>query len=391
MAMNALDLAIVVAAVGAGVGGWRFGFVARVLAWCGLAAGLLFGVATVPNVVTDFGGTSPEHRVTVALLFLACIATIGHALGLTVSLLVHRAAGASRSLPRWDRAAGAAVGVGGVLCFVWMMIPSLAMAAGWPARLTRDSAVVDVVDEYSPRQPKQFAMVGLAISEAPYPPVLDAVDAIPDPGPPPQTAIAAAIDARVRKSVVKVGGTTCDQRQVGSGFVVSGGSVVTNAHVVAGEHAPEVQDGQGLTHEATVIAFDPVRDLAVVRAPDLDAPGLPLGHGAEGSVGAVYGHPYGAPLETAPAEVVWSFSAVGEDITRTGTSRRDVLLIAAELRHGYSGGPLVDARGEVIGVAFAVDPVHPSASYALASQEVAATLDSVRGESGVSTGDCLIP
>jgi S1-C subfamily serine protease len=388
--VNALDYAILLAALIAGVGGWRFGFIARLFAWCGIALGLMIGIVYVPGVVTKFGGTNAESRVTVAVLFLAVVATLGQAVGLGVGVVVHRARGTGRPLPRWDRAAGAVIGTAGVIAFVWMMIPSLTMADGWPARMSRDSAIVGYIDELSPEQPGVFAVLGLAISEAPYPPVVDLHDRPPNPGLPPNIAISTEVDARVRASVVKVSGRACDQRQVGSGWVTTSGRVVTNAHVVAGEDDTTVEDADGVKHEATVVMFDPARDLAVIHVTDLDAEGLTLGNGGVGDEGAVYGHPAGRTLRAAPARVFSNITAVGRDIYRTSDSHRDVYVLAASLEPGDSGGPLVNTTGEVIGVAFAVGPGTANTSYAIASDEVQAALDAVGSAArGVDTGRCL--
>ena len=54
------------------------------------AIGLVIGVRYVPRVVTAFGGTSADDRVTVAVLFLVLVATLGQALGLALGVVVHR-------------------------------------------------------------------------------------------------------------------------------------------------------------------------------------------------------------------------------------------------------------------------------------------------------------
>ena len=181
--MNWLDVAILVAAVGAAFGGWRLGFVARVLAWGGVALALVIGMRFVPRIVTEFGGTSADDRVTVALLFLVLLATVGQAIGSGAGMVVHRASPPAGPLPIWDRAAGAAVGVIGVLVLVWMVIPSLATAQGWPARMARGSFVVGAIDDFAPDQPSRFAAWGRSISDAPYPSALGQLDDPPNPGP----------------------------------------------------------------------------------------------------------------------------------------------------------------------------------------------------------------
>ena len=387
--MNALDVAIVAALAAAAYGGWRLGFVARAFAWVGVGVGLVIGVHFVPRVVTAFGGPTADDRVTVALLFLLLIATVGQAIGLGVGLVVHRRFPMADPMPVWDRSAGVFVGVAGVLVLLWMVIPSLATAQGWPARMARGSWIVGQVDRLAPEQPAQFAAWGRAISDAPYPSALGPLDAPPNPGPPPKVTLGSSADAAGRASTVKVSGVACSQLQEGTGWVEAPGLVVTNAHVVAGERHTHVQDAQGDSHDATVVAFDPVRDLALLSVPDLSAPALPLATGHVGDTGAVFGHPNGGPLVASPARVGEEIVAVGTDIYRTGSSRRHVYVLAAHLAPGDSGGAFVDQDGAVIGVAFAIDPGQPNTAYAITNAEVKSVL-AKQGTTAVSTGSCLI-
>jgi S1-C subfamily serine protease len=388
--MNLLDVVIVAAAVAAGFGGWRLGLIARAFAWAGVFAGLAIGINYVPQVVTNLGGTSADDRVGVAILFLFLVATLGQAVGLFVGLLAHRAFPMRTPLPRWDRIAGATLGVLGVLVLTWMIIPSLATAQGWPARLSRDSWVVATIDRIAPRQPSKFAAWGLAISEAPYPSALDPLANPPDPGRAPSTRLTPKVDASVRRSSVLVTGEACGQIQDGSGWVAAPGLVVTNAHVVAGENSTTVVDENGTRHPARVVAFDSVRDVAVLAVADLGAPPLRLAKGSKGESGAVYGHPGGGPLQAAPARIGDEIVAVGTDIYRTSSSRRSVYVLAAKLAPGDSGGALVDTSGDVIGVAFAIDPGRRGTSYALTDEEVRPVLDATNADRTADTGACLV-
>jgi S1-C subfamily serine protease len=389
--MNLLDVAILAAAIGAGYGGWRLGFIARLFAWAGVALGLVIGVHFVPRIVTAFGGTNSDDRVTVALLFLVLVATIGQAIGLGIGIFVHRSFPVRQPLPGWDRAAGAALGVTGVVLLVWMVIPSLATAKGWPARMARDSFVVGAIERLGPEQPSQFAAWGRAISDAPYPTALGPLDDPPNPGRPPVATLSKKIDGQARAATVKVSGHACRQIQEGSGWVAAPGVVVTNAHVVAGEDRTTVTDALGNEFDATVVAFDPYRDLAILSVPQLGAPSLPIATGVSGATGAVYGHPGGGVLTASPAKVGEEILAVGTDIYRTRSSRRHVYVLAAALAPGDSGGPLVDTRGDVIGVAFAIDPGRNATSYALTDEEVRPVLDGARGKTQpVDTGKCLV-
>ena len=390
--MNALDLVVVVLAFGAAVGGWRLGFIARALGWVGVGVGLVFASRFVPRVVTTFGGMRPENRAAVAVGFLLLAAALGQTVGLGLGAVVHRVMPMPKPLPRWDRAAGATIGALGVVVLLWMVIPSFATAKGWPARMARGSSIVAAIERWGPTQPSRFAAWGRAISDAPYPSALGTLQTPPNPGPPPGTSINQAVNLRVRASTVKVTGRACDEIQEGSGWVAAPGIVVTNAHVVAGEHSTSVIGPTGRTLQATVIAFDPVRDVSVLDVPGLRARPLSMTKGGVGVVGAVYGHPRGGALTASPARVGDEIVAVGTDIYRTGSSRRQVYVLASVLAPGDSGGALVNRDGSVIGMAFAIDPGRNATAYALTDAEITPVLDQVRGgdAQSVDTGRCLV-
>jgi hypothetical protein len=357
-----------------------------------VGVGLLLASRFVPRVVTAFGGMRPENRAAVAVGFLLLAAALGQTVGLGLGALVHRVAPMPKPLPRWDRTAGAFLGAAGVVVLLWMLIPSFATAKGWPARMARGSSIVAAIERWGPTQPSRFAAWGRAISDAPYPSALGPLQSPPNPGPPPGTHINRAVNARVRRSTVKVTGRACDEIQEGSGWVAAPGIVVTNAHVVAGEHSTQVIGSGGRTLDATVVAFDPIRDVAVLDVPGLAAHSLPTTKGGIGVVGAVYGHPRGGALTASPARVGDEIVAVGTDIYRTGSSRRQVYVLASALAPGDSGGALVNDRGKVIGMAFAIDPGRNATAYALTDAEITPVLDPVRaGDTpAVDTGRCLV-
>jgi S1-C subfamily serine protease len=388
--VNALDVAIIATAIGAGYGGWRLGLVARVFAWAGVFTGLAIGVNFVPRVVTGLGGNSADDRIGVALLFLFLVATIGQAFGLVIGLLVHRVFPIAHPLPLWDRIAGASAGSLGLLVLTWLVIPSLATAQGWPARMARNSFLVATIQKVAPHQPSLFASWGLAISEAPYPSALNPLETPPDPGTAPTAQLDPAVDATVRASIVKVTGNACHQIQDGSGWVAAPGIVVTNAHVVAGERSTTVIDETGKRWTAIVVNFDPVRDLAILSVPHFAAAPLPLATGSVGDIGAVYGHPGGGPLKANPSRIGEEILAVGTTIYRTSSSRRHVFVLAAALAPGDSGGALVNQNGAVVGVAFAIDPGRSATSYALTNEEVRPALAAAASSKVADTGSCLV-
>jgi S1-C subfamily serine protease len=214
-------------------------------------------------------------------------------------------------------------------------------------------------------------------------------------GPPPfSPGMTPVVIDRVSAATVKVEGEACNRIQDGSGFAVAPDTIVTNAHVVAGEppgrtHVLVTGPTTSRTLPATVVLYDPDRDLAILRVDKLGEVPLTTAVGGEGEIGAVFGHPGGQDrLVVAPASLRRNVTAVGRDLYDDHETRRDVFILAANLHPGDSGGPLVDKTGAVIGVAFAVAPDQAGTAYALTSRELRLALaqpQSLRAE----TGACL--
>lgn len=385
--MNLFDAAVVVVAVAAAVGGHRLGLVARLLSWAGMALGAVVAARFLPEAVGRFGGTSPSGRLTVALGVLLGGAFLGQALGLLIGSRAHLALPlAGRPV---DRVAGAAVGVAGVAVVLWLVVPSIAEVPGAPARLARGSLVARELTERTPPPPDPLLSVRRLVGDDRFPQVFAALRQAPEVGPPPTSSgLLPEVVARAAASTVAVRGRACDRIQEGSGFVVGEDVVVTNAHVVAGEERTEVFKADGERLDATVVAFDPDRDLAVLLVPGVAVAPLPIGDIEVGGTGAVLGHPGGGPLEVSPFAVRSEIEALGLDLYGDRETRRQVLVIAADLAAGDSGGPLVDADGEVVGVAFAIAPDREGTAYALTTAELRDILaDADAG--AADTGACI--
>jgi S1-C subfamily serine protease len=385
--VNALDLLIVGLVVAAAVGSYRLGFVTRVISWVFMAAGLLLGLRLLPTVLGWFEDAESMQLLIITLVVLLVGSFTGQAIGLLIGERVGVVIPDSAETA--DRIAGAAAGGVLALVLVWLVLPVMGDTPGWPARQASDSAVARFLDDLLPDAPDTVQAVQMAIGEEQFPQVFDALRPTPDLGAPPgETGMDPDLLQEVANSAVKVEGVACGRVLDGSGWVVAEDTVVTNAHVVAGQDETEIIDRDGNVTEGVVTAFDPDRDLAVVQAPGLGLDPLPVFDTDESVGGGVFGYPGGGDLRVTPFRIARELRARGRDIYNEGSTTRQVFEVSADLERGDSGSALVDVDGRVVAVAFAIAPDNDDVAYALTIDEVQPVVESAGGEA-VSTGECL--
>ena len=138
-------------------------------------------------------------------------------------------------------------------------------------------------------------------------------------------------------------------RASGSGVIISqDGYIVTNNHVVEGAASLAVTFADGSRHDATLVGTDPLVDIAVIRVKDAVPAIAPLGDSdalQPGETVMAIGSPLGDFKNSVTAGVV---SALNRTVP--GSGQEGLIQTDAAINHGNSGGPLVNLRGEVIGI-----------------------------------------
>jgi len=169
-----------------------------------------------------------------------------------------------------------------------------------------------------------------------------------------------AVAQRVSPAVVFVG-IEANVRQFsepipignGSGAIIdTQGHILTNNHVVESAQALKVTLTDGRTFDATVVGRDPATDLAVIQIHGDDLPTIPLGDSnalQTGQFVVAIGNALG--LEGGPTVTVGVVSALHRTIQEpNGASISDLIQTDAAINPGNSGGPLVNLRGELVGI-----------------------------------------
>ena len=379
--MTTLDWIIVAFVLLMAVWGYLQGLVVSALSLGGFALGAFVGSRVGPLLLT--GGSSspyaPLFSLVTALMIGGLAAVVFEAMGEGIRRRM--------SFPLADTVDG----IGGAL-----LVSALGLALVWIAgavalqtpgarKFRKDIQRSFILSKLNNALPPSGPLLNALSRADPFPRVRGPQADVP----PPTRRI--LDDPQVRSAhagVVKVLGTACGLSVQGSGWVASQGVVVTNAHVVAGESDTTVQTDGGPELDAQAIRFDAHNDVAVLRVGGLAAPSLQMRpQGPAGEPVAILGYPQDGPYHASPGRLGVTQTVISNDAYGQGPIRRRMTAIRGGIRPGNSGGPVVDANGQVVATVFAATTRGPHGGFGIPDGIVASDLSSAQGP--VSTGPCV--
>ena len=206
------------------------------------------------------------------------------------------------------------------------------------------------------------------------------------PTPAPTPPLAAAVYAQVAPSVVQVTGTTSgSEPSSGAGVIVDEqGDILTSLHIVNGTTRITVRFADGTESRAEIIGTLPDKDIAVLhpQTPPAKVVVATMGDPSRLAIGSpafVIGHPFGLTSSLSAGVV----SGLDRSMTAPGLAKPLTGLIQfdAAVNPGNSGGPLVDANGEVVGIVTGL--VNPAGQRVFSGVGFAITIDQAAGALGL--------
>jgi hypothetical protein len=381
-AVTTLDWIIVAFTVVMAAWGYAQGLIVGALSLAGFAAGAFVGSRLGP-LVLDEGAESPYGP----LSALIGAVLVGGILASLFELLGFRLRG------RLGQRLGVLGGVAGALLvgclglFLAWVGGAVALNTPGATDLREPIQRSKILGELNASLPPSGPLIQALARFDPFPEI-DGPDA---DVPPPDSKIARDPDVRrAAASVVKVLGTACGLGVQGSGWVAAPATVVTNAHVVAGQDDTTVElRGEGESLDADAIWFDPRNDLAILRVPGLaDARPLKRNESAErGTTAAILGFPQNGPYDVRPARMGQTSTVVTQDAYGRGPVERKITSVRGRVRSGNSGGPVIDSAGRVLTTIFAAS-VSDSGRSGFGVPDSIVRQGLGRAQSPVDTGPC---
>ncbi len=380
--LNVLDLFIGLFAILLVVRGARTGFLAGAFSLAGVVLGAILGSRLAPMLLSE--SEDPLFRTVITLASILAFAVLGDALARSIgSGIRSRLRGPASSAA--DGAGGAALGLALSMVLVWVAgLFALQMPAftGFQQSV-EGSRILQTLNQKMPSH-----LMAQAVSQFDPLPRLQGPQADVAG---PEAGIARDPDVlEASQSTVRITGVACGYGVGGSGWVAAPETVVTNAHVVAGEQATRVQaSGTGAILPAEVMVFDRTNDVAVLHVEGLDAQPLPTAAPQTGESAAVIGFPGNGPLDIEPGRTGDTRTVLSGDAYNQGPVERLVTSFRVDVRSGNSGGPAVNGDGEVVSTIFASRADSSNSGYGIPPSVVNGLVDAAQSRTEpVDTGPC---
>jgi len=204
----------------------------------------------------------------------------------------------------------------------------------------------------------------------------------------------AVVSITLKTTVQDIFGQSYQQEGAGTGFIITNdGLILTNKHVVSDAAAKyTVVTTEGKSYDATVQSLDPVYDLAVIKIDAKNLPVVELGNSDDLQVGqwvVAIGNALGRFENTVTAGVISAKDRSIEASDSSGGSTESIsnlLQTDAAINSGNSGGPLVNLKGQVVGINTAVASGAQSIGFAIPINQAKSAIDSIK-----STGKIVRP
>src|SRR6266545_4459294 len=250
--LHAIDLLLLLILAATAMSGWRRGFAVVTLGYAGLLVGLALGAWVAARVGLFISAEDSLRRLLIGLVVFFLVAVVCHSLATRFGMQL-RSTITGRVGGNVDAVGGALVAVAVTAIALWFVALTLGSVPFSPlARALADSSVLRTIDRVAPRPPFPDAFANLRPPAA--------------AGTPPAALATAGVE-RAAAATVQIESEGCGGLLFGSGFPVEPHLVVTNAHVVAGTGRHRVLTAGGARSTATVVWFDPRRDLALLNVP----------------------------------------------------------------------------------------------------------------------------
>ncbi len=360
-------IALAIAGLSA-LSGLKRGLIATALSLAGLAAGAVVGARLAPHFLHN--GASSPYTPLAGLGGAAVGAILLQSVASMVGSVARGTLAVIPPLKLLDTLGGLVAGAALGLAIVWvagavlLQLPGQVKLRGEVQR----SVILQRLNSIAPPRTvlRAFARVD------PFP----AIAGPAPPSTPPDTRVLSATEvANARPGVVRITATACGLGVEGTGFYVGPHIVITAAHVVAGGHGIEAA---GRTARALVV--DRKQDVAVLRVAGPATPhSLTLTDPRSGDAVAILGYPENGPFDARPGRI----GATADVLVRG--QLREVTALSGLVRHGNSGGPAVNERGQVEAMVFAAR-IGARGGYGVPAAPIRAAL--ARASHPVSTGSC---